>query len=94
MAVDRITRRYDDHTDEEIYERLLENLGPVADKYSLTTTRDDGSYAVDVARKGLTGRLAVNKGEVQATLELSFLLRAIRRPVLSGVEDVLDGLFT
>ena len=93
MAVDRLTRRYDGHGDDEIYERLLEELGPVANRYDLTVTRDDAGRVVSVARRGLTGKLAVGASAVDATLELSLLLRPIRRPVLSGIEEVLDRLF-
>ena len=93
MAVDKLQRRYDGRSDPEIYERLLERLGPVADKYDLTVERDDPHHVVSVKRAGLKGRLAVDDAMVQARLELSFLLRPIRGPVVSGIEEVLDDLF-
>ncbi len=93
MATDRLSRHYDGRSDEEIYERLLVELGPVADKYALKVGRSDATNTVSVKRTGLRGQLAVADGTVEAALELSFLLRPIRRPILSGVEEVLDRLF-
>ena len=48
----------------------------------------------DVAfeRPGLTGTMHVGKDEIALTVELSFLLTPLRRPIEQAIHKELDGL--
>ncbi len=92
---ERIEQRFNGHGANEIYERLVDQLGIVAKEYGLKLDADPATRAGRVHRKGMVDvKFAVVEELLTADLDFGMLIpKSIRERVRTELEQRLGSLF-
>ncbi len=91
----QITRKFPGKEAGQIYEKVHQVIGRLAEKHSLHYQTDESARTGKVSKMGVTGAYHVRDEEV--TLELKFPMLvpgSVRQKMQEDIERKLDGLFS
>jgi hypothetical protein len=90
----RIKRTFPGKSAGEIYEKVDQVMGRIAEKMSLDYHKDGESKTGKVSKMGISGSYLVRDGEVTVDLKFPMLVPgSMRQKVQDDIERKLDGLF-
>ena len=91
----QIKRKYPGKKAGEIYARVDEVMGRIAEKLSLDYEKDAGAKAGKVSKMGISGAYAVRDEEVTVDLKFPMLVPgSMKKRVQDDIERKLDELFS
>ncbi len=89
-----IHRKFPGRSAEEIYRKVDEVMGHIAEELRLDYRTDGARHTGQVAKMGISGAYAVRDGEVTVDLKYPMLVPgAMRKKVEDRIGEKLDGLF-
>ena len=91
----QITRKFPGKNAGQIYEKVDQVMGRLAEKHSFHYQKDESARTGKVSKMGVTGAYSVKDEEVTVELKFPMLIPgSMRQKVQEDIERKLDGLFS